>query len=117
MPRQNKHELTDDLTSDQLAELAEAGKLERIGSPLGGAIIANEDELRAVFSGRPSLGHTRATGQGRSPRRQVRLPQALNARLEVYTTAHQITASDFIREAVNAALNKAENPGGMSRIG
>ena len=58
------------------------------------------------MAGRPSLGHSRATGEGRSPRRQVRLPQELNAELDRYARDEQTTASEIIRLAVSEYLGR-----------
>lgn len=55
---------------------------------------------RALLSGKPSLGHATAQGQGRSPRRQVRLPQELNTRLDAYAHQHNMTVSQTIRNAL-----------------
>ncbi len=44
----------------------------------------SEGELDALFAGRPKLGHTHATGTGRSPHRQVRLPEGADAALGAY---------------------------------
>lgn len=52
------------------------------------------------ITGRPSLS-SRADGvSGRSPKRQVRLPQELNDWLETYADAHGQTVSEVMRNAL-----------------
>ena len=63
--------------------------------------------LDAVLRGRPGLGQSRATGRGRSPRRQVRLPEHTDAALTAYVEKHDTTASAVIRDAVEAYLATA----------
>ncbi|MDO5067642.1 MAG: hypothetical protein Q4D96_10220 [Propionibacteriaceae bacterium] len=70
----------------------------RDGSPLA------ETDLNDILRGRPSLGSSHASGQGRSPRRQVRLSEATNAALDAYAAAHGLTPSAVIRNAVEAYL-------------
>lgn len=60
-----------------------------------------------IFASRPKLGHTHATGTGRSPRRQVRLPEDVDAALGAYAAQHHTTPSAVIREAVNDYLANA----------
>ena len=67
----------------------------------------DEDELRAIMRGRPSLGSTHATGKGASARRQVRLPERTNTALDDYATAHGMTPSAVIRQALDAFLHPA----------
>ena len=50
--------------------------------------------------GRPTLGADHATGEGRSPRRQVRLDSRTNARLDAYAAATGTSASQIIRDAL-----------------
>jgi len=93
-------------TTDDLDILATTGALRPIGPPSGGGPIKDEDELRAVFAagraaGRPSLGHTHATGRGPSARRQVRLPESTNAALDTWAARHDKTPSSIIREALD----------------
>lgn len=76
----------------------------RDGSPLAGV------ELDAILRGRPSLGSSHASGQGRSPRRQVRLPEATNAALDAYARAHGLTPSAVIRDAVEVYLAPRAHP-------
>ncbi len=93
---------------DQLDEDVTAGRVPIIarGTPRDGSRIS-DDELDAILRGRPSLGHDRATGRGRSPRRQVRLPEPLNTALDDYAAAHSTTPSAVIRDALTAYLNAA----------
>ena len=65
-----------------LDEAVTTGRVERVGpaSHRDGSPV-NPDELDEILRGRPALGHDRATGAGRSPRRQVRLPADTNAAL------------------------------------
>ncbi|CAM2783383.1 hypothetical protein ACSL103130_02465 [Actinomyces slackii] len=106
MTTSNTH-LTDTTTSAELDALASAGALRPIGAPAGGGPIADEDELRAILGGRPNLGSAHATGAGASARRQVRLPEHLNAALDDYAAAHSTTPSAVIRDALTAYLNAA----------
>lgn len=76
------------------------------GTRRDGSHIA-DDELEAILHGRPRLGHDHATGDGRSPRRQVRLPESTNDALDAYAAAHGMTASAVIRDAVEAYLATA----------
>ena len=93
--------VTDATTDDELDVLATDGALRPVGEPDGGGTLKDEDELRAVFAGRPSLGHTHATGRGPSARRQVRLPEGMNAALDTYAAQHGTTPSAVIREALD----------------
>ena len=54
--------------------------------------------------GRPALGADRATGEGRSPRRQVRLDSRTNARLDAYAAQTVTSASQVIRDALDTYL-------------
>ncbi|WP_167203061.1 gamma-glutamyltransferase [Actinomyces respiraculi] len=86
---------------DQLDEDVTAGRIPIIGrgTPRGGSRIS-DDELDAILQGRPNLGHDHATGRGRSPRRQVRLPEHTNNALDAYSAKHNTTASAVIRDAL-----------------
>jgi hypothetical protein len=57
------------------------------------------------MAGRPSLGSSGALGDGRSPRRQVRLPRGLNSALDEYAEDRNTTASEVIRLAVGEYLD------------
>ncbi|WP_139738374.1 hypothetical protein [Actinomyces wuliandei] len=57
------------------------------------------------MGGRPTLGHDHATGHGASARRQVRLPEHTNTALDAYATAHHMTPSAVIRQALEKFLN------------
>ncbi|CED92448.1 CopG family transcriptional regulator [Actinomyces succiniciruminis] len=94
-------------TDDELDTLATQGKLRPIGQPLGGGDITSEGELKAIMSGRPTLGHDRATGRGASARRQVRLPETTNTALDAYATKHGMTPSAVIRQALDEFLASA----------
>ncbi|WP_167203018.1 gamma-glutamyltransferase [Actinomyces respiraculi] len=94
-------------TDDELDTLATEGRLHPIGQPLGGGDIADEDELRAIMSGRPTLGHDHAIGHGASARRQVRLPEHTNTAIDAYAAKHNTTASAVIRDALEAYLTNA----------
>ncbi|WP_235905295.1 ribbon-helix-helix domain-containing protein [Actinomyces marmotae] len=85
-----------------------AGRVQRVGSAhhRDGSRIS-DDELDAILRGRPSLGRDRATGRGRSARRQVRLPESLNTALDDYAAAHNTTPSAVIRDALEAYLASA----------
>ena len=93
---------------DQLDGDVTAGRVRRVG-PVhhrDGSRVS-DDELDAILRGRPTLGHDHATGRGRSPRRQVRLPADTNAALDAYAAEHNTTASAVIRDALNAYLASA----------
>lgn len=98
-----------------LADTAERGELKQLGPALGSRTLANADDLASFMvthgvtttGGRPNLGSARATGHGRSPRRQVRLPEDLNNRLDAYADAKDLTVSDVIRAALEAYLQPA----------
>lgn len=55
-------------------------------------------------AGRPRLGESRR-GSGRSPRRQVRLPDELNAALDCYAVEHGVNPSEVMRQALARFLN------------
>ena len=61
---------------NQLDEDVTAGRVPTIGrgTRRDGSRVSDTG-LDAVLRGRPGLGQSRATGRGRSPRRQVRLPE------------------------------------------
>lgn len=90
---------------DQLDEDVTAGLVPTIarGTPRDGSRISDE-ELDAILGGRPNLGAARATGKGRSPRRQVRLPEATSDALDAYAAAHGTTPSAVIRTALEEYL-------------
>ncbi|MDO4900211.1 gamma-glutamyltransferase [Actinomyces sp.] len=94
-------------TDNELDILATEGRLRLIGDPLGGGDITDENELRAIMSGRPTLGHARATGRGASARRQVRLPETTNTALDAYAAEHNMTPSAVIRQALDEFLASA----------
>lgn len=96
------------LTKQELRELSDWAESD---GPVDSGVTLTADEadraaeqtLRMV--GRPSLGHRQATGEGSSPRRQVRLPHALNYELDEYTRYERTTASEVIRLAVSEYLH------------
>ncbi len=90
---------------DQLDEDVTAGRVPIIarGTPRDGSALSDEG-LDAILGGRPNLGAARATGKGRSPRRQVRLPEATSDALDAYAAAHGTTPSTVMREALEAYL-------------
>ena len=85
---------------NQLDEDVTAGRIPTIGhgTHRDGSRISDAD-LDAILRGRPGLGQSHATGRGRSPRRQVRLPEHTNAALDAYIEKHGTTASAVIRLA------------------
>lgn len=93
---------------NQLDEDVTAGRVPTIGhgTHRDGSRISDTD-LDAILRGRPGLGQSHATGRGRSPRRQVRLPEHTNAALDAYIEKHGTTASAVIRDAVEAYLATA----------
>ena len=91
---------------NQLDEDVTAGRIPAVGrgTRRDGSRISDTD-LDAILRGRPGLGQSHATGRGRSPRRQVRLPEHTNAALDAYIEKHGTTASAVIRDAVEAYLS------------
>lgn len=67
----------------------------------------SDDELDAIFRGRPNLGEIRATGAGRPPARHVRFSPATDAALAEYVRVHGTTTSAVIRDAVEKYLASA----------
>lgn len=67
----------------------------------------SDDELDAIFRGRPNLGEIHATGAGRSPARQVRFSLATDAALVEHVRARGTTMSAVIRDAVEKYLATA----------
>lgn len=67
---------------------------------------AKEASERIVekYSGRPNLGSDHAQNKGRSPRRQVRLPEDVDNRLNEYAREHETTPSQVMRDAIEAYL-------------
>lgn len=100
-------------TDDELANMAERGELTPLGPPSGPVHFESAEELAQFITnahpgGRPNLGANHATGEGRSPRRQVRLPRDLNVRLDDFAKAQAVTPSDVIRDALTDYLNTHE---------
>ena len=93
---------------NQLDEDVTAGRIPAVGrgTRRDGSRISDTD-LDAILRGRPGLGQSHATGRGRSPRRQVRLPEHTDATLTAYVEKHGTTASAVIRDAVEAYLATA----------
>ena len=93
---------------NQLDEDVTAGRIPAVGrgTRRDGSRISDTD-LDAILRGRPGLGQSHATGRGRSPRRQVRLPEHTDAALTAYVEKHSTTASAVIRDAVEAYLATA----------
>lgn len=71
------------------------------------AVRVSRELLAKAGVGQPNLGHVHAQGTGRSPRRQVRLPEDVNQRLDAYLAAHDTTASAVIRTAIEEYLDRA----------
>ena len=93
---------------NQLDEDVTASRIPAVGrgTRRDGSRISDTD-LDAILRGRPALGQSHATGRGRSPRRQVRLPEHTDAALTAYIEKHGTTASAVIRDAVEAYLTTA----------
>ena len=93
---------------NQLDEDVTAGRVPTVGrgTRRDGSRISDAD-LDAILRGRPGLGQSHATGRGRSPRRQVRLPEHTDAALTAYVEKYDTTASAVIRDAVEAYLASA----------
>ncbi|MDU0348338.1 ribbon-helix-helix domain-containing protein [Actinomyces sp. MRS3W] len=93
---------------DQFDADVTAGRVPAIGrgTRRDGSRIA-DSELDEILRGRPALGQDHATGRGRSPRRQVRLPEHTNAALDAYVKKHGTTASAVIRDALESYLANA----------
>lgn len=101
-----QHETRHGIDFTELADWAESEQA--TSTPQTSPVFHGEDAQRAsrafLGRGRPSLGSSHATGQGRSPRRQVRLDAETNARLDAFAAEHDTTASSVIRDALNAYL-------------
>ena len=93
------NQLDEDVTAGRVPTIGRGAR--RDGSPV------SDTELDAILRGRPSLGQSHATGRGRSPRRQVRLPEHTDAALTAYVEKYDTTASAVIRDAVEAYLASA----------
>ena len=93
---------------NQLDEDVTAGRIPAVGrgTRRDGSRVSDTG-LDAVLRGRPGLGQSRATVRGRSPRRQVRLPERTDAALTAYVEKHGATASAVIRDAVETYLATA----------
>lgn len=64
-------------------------------------------DLLAEHEGWPAVARGPAGHRHwRSPRRQVRLPPAINAQLDTYAKAHDTPASEVIRGALDAFLER-----------
>ena len=95
---------------NQFDEDVTAGRVPPVGRGAGrdGSRISDTD-LDAILRGRPGLGQSHATGRGRSPRRQVRLPEHTNTALDTYAKTHGLTPSAVIRDALNAYLTNHQS--------
>ncbi|MDN5973535.1 CopG family transcriptional regulator [Bifidobacterium crudilactis] len=96
------------LTEQELRDLTSWAESD--GPADSGVTLSEDDADRAAqrilrMVGRPSLGHRQATGEGSSPRRQVRLPHTLNHELDEYARCERTTASEVIRLAVSEYLH------------
>lgn len=67
---------------------------------------ARAGKAELALAGRPTLGHRHATGNGRSPRRQVRLPHDLSDRLDRLARQAGKNPSMLIRDAVEDYLDR-----------
>lgn len=76
------------------------------GTTRHGGEAARAGKAELALAGRPTLGHRHATGNGRSPRRQVRLPADLNDRLDRLAGKAGKTSSMLIRDAVEDYLDR-----------
>jgi hypothetical protein len=92
--------------SDDAAQDIEAAR----GHALRGDDAAEHGRALLARGGRPGLGQERATGRGSSPKRQVRLPATLNARLDDYAASHDTTPSAVIRCALDDYFARAGAP-------
>lgn len=97
---------------DDLATWAESDDaVEAVGRAVRERGIGRETEQTryardlARSVGRPSLSEASGT-HGSSPRRQVRLPHELDSALDDYATAHGMTPSGVIRQAIAEFLNR-----------
>lgn len=103
------NEPSEDAYFDAYDEDIAAGRVKPVRTTLrtspGGRV--SDDELDAIFRGRPNLGEAHATGAGRSPARHVRFSPATDAALAEYVRAHGTTRSAVIRDAVEKYLASA----------
>ena len=92
---------------NELDELVTSGALE-VQAVLGSQNFTSDEEivalLESVKAGRPNLGEERATGNGPSARRQVRLPEHTNKALDEYANTHNTTPSEVMRQALEQFL-------------
>lgn len=90
----------------ELADWAESDDATQ--DPQISPVLRGDDAQRAsralLKRGRPTLGEGHATGQGRSPRRQVRLDVKTNERLDAYAAQTNTSASQVIRDALDHYL-------------
>ncbi|MCI1650094.1 ribbon-helix-helix protein, CopG family [Bifidobacterium tibiigranuli] len=93
---------TDDFDIDRLVAWAESDEPTKSGvTTAQGDEAARQGRALLHLGGRPSLGAVHAQGEGRSPRRQVRLPQELNHELDQYVQEEKTSASEVIRLALS----------------
>ena len=103
------NERNDDAYYDAYDEDIAAGRVKPVRTTLrtSPGSRVSDDELDAIFRGRPNLGEIHATGAGRSPARQVRFSLATDAALVEHVRARGTTMSAVIRDAVEKYLATA----------
>ena len=100
MSRLDEHDLAD------LTAWAESD------GPVDDGFTLGDEEARRLadrtmrMAGRPALDSHRATGEGRSPRRQVRLPAELNEELDRFARQTDTTPSKVIRDALGEYIGR-----------
>lgn len=93
-------------------DLAELTAWAESDGPVDDGFTLGDGEARRLadrtmrMAGRPALGSRRATGEGRSPRRQVRLPRELNDELDRFARRTDTTPSEVIRDAVGEYIGR-----------
>ncbi|AFV90660.1 MAG: ribbon-helix-helix protein, CopG family [Acidipropionibacterium acidipropionici] len=105
----SNHEIRHGVDIGELSDWAESDA--PFDTPQTSPVLTGDEAKEASRAflarvGQPTLGHSHAQGTGRSPRRQVRLPEDMNARLDAYASRHGGNASAIIREAVAEYLDR-----------
>lgn len=102
-----KERLSDQVPNETLERMAELGELRPVGqAEFRDGSEMSEAQLREVFVGRTRLSGAPASGAGRSPRRQVRLPETTNTALDEYAAESGLSASAVIRLALEQFLEQ-----------
>ena len=99
--------MTDDLEARLVAWAESDAPFSTPGRILRGEAAAAAGRRVISWAGRPNVGERHATRRGSSPRRQLRLDAATNARLDVIAAETGRSASDIMRTALIDYLDAA----------